>query len=989
MPPPLPPVTLQTDDVLHGFRVTHITPLQALQTVAYQLTHEKSGARLLHLHNGDPENLFAVAFRTPPPNDTGLPHILEHTVLCGSRKYPVKDPFVELLKTSLATFLNAMTYPDKTVYPCASMNEKDFFNLADVYCDAVFHPLITEAHFKQEGHHFDFATPGDTESPLVIKGIVYNEMKGAYSDLDGTIDRKTKLSICPDNAYGHDSGGDPDQIPSLTYDQFVNFHKTYYHPSNSLIFIYGNIPTEQHLAFLDRIYLSDFSRISIDTTIEAQPRWNGPKQETIPYPIGSEEDPEGKAAVVLTYLTCDITDAIRSLSMFLLSDYLLGNAASPLRKALIDSKLGEDLVQSGYFSYQRDTFFCVGLRGTEAEHTDTLSGLVQEVCSDLVQEGLDKGKVEASFHRLEISSREIQPRYPLLLMDRAYRTWLYDADPLHILQLNEHLKELRRRYETEENFLEAQLEEMIVNNPHYTLLTFTPDSDYVAGRERAFLKRMEEQKGEMSKEELEGLALEAGKLDEMQSAPNTPKALASLPRLSLSDVPPDPFELDTTKEVVAGRPLLLTDIFSNGMGYLNLAFDLRGLEDDLVDLLPLFADALTMMGAAGMDYAAMAEREAAHTGGVNASVIMGGRTDHPEFVQPLLILSAKALDEKLPRMLDILSDRFLRGDLADLGRLKDVVLQGRAAWRSDIVPNGNHYASLYASRHLSRSDALAERIGGISQLRTYDGFVNTFDKDQEAIVEKLFRIRDFLLARGRATASFVGAREQQKRLTPWLEELLSALKDEAPEDEQVDFEPSMEAREGIAAPAEVAFVATAFPAIPAGHPDAPALLLLGFQLSFGYLWNEVRVKRGAYGARAGYEPTSGLFRLASYRDPCIRETLETYESVVSHVHSEMDLSPSTLEQAIIGTIKTLDQPIRPGPAVGLALSRHLRKETPEFRKRFRSRLLSLQGEDFRRVAKETLEPAFRTAPVCVLSSREKLTEANKSLGKKGLSIIDL
>ncbi len=286
----MPTATLQEGDKRAGFTVSSVTPLPDLRAVAYLLAHEKSGAHLLHLHNEDPENLFTIAFRTPPPDSTGLPHILEHTVLCGSKKYPVKDPFVELLKKSVATFLNAMTYPDKTVYPCASMNEKDFFNIMDVYCDAVFHPLITEKHFKQEGHHLDFAEPGNPKSPLTIKGIVYNEMKGALSDLDGIIQHKTGRGIFPDNAYGLESGGDPEAIPDLTYEQFVDFYRAYYHPTNGLIFLYGNIPTERHLAFLDEKYLSGFDRLSIDTAIAPQPQWSEPVHETVPYPVGPNED---------------------------------------------------------------------------------------------------------------------------------------------------------------------------------------------------------------------------------------------------------------------------------------------------------------------------------------------------------------------------------------------------------------------------------------------------------------------------------------------------------------------------------------------------------------------------------------------------------------------------------------------------------------------------------------------------------------------------
>jgi len=985
----LPPIKLKKDDILHGFVVTDVTPLPEMRMVAYQLTHRKSDAGLLHLHTQDPENLFAIAFRTPPPDDTGLPHILEHTALCGSKKYPVKDPFVELLKTSLATFLNAMTYPDKTVYPCASMNEKDFFNLVDVYCDAALSSLITERHFKQEGHHLDFALPGDINSPLIIKGIVYNEMKGAYSDLDGAIERKTKLSICPDNAYGLDSGGDPDVIPTLTYDRFVEFYKTYYHPSNSLIFIYGNIPTEKHLAFLDREHLAAFDSISINTAIAPQPLWKEPRRETVPYPIGPNEDMAKKAAVVLTFLTGDATDMISSLSMTLLNDYLLGNAASPLRKALIDSKLGEDLTDSGYASYQRDTYFSVGLKGTEAKHTEAIANLVRTVCSELVEKGLEEKKVEATFHRLEIASREIYSRYPLLLMDRAYRTWLYDADPLHTLRLNEHLAELRRRYETEKGFFEQQLDRMIVDNPHFTLLTFVPDKDYVSSREKAFQEMMAARKAEMTPEMLAEVAREAGELDELQSAPNSPEALATLPRLALSDVPPEPFELTTTEEKVAGQSLLHTDIFSNGLSYLQLAFDLRGIEDELLDYLPLYADALMKMGAAGLDYAAMAEREAAFTGGVNAAVSVASSVSDCDFVRPLLVVSAKGLDSRLPQVLEIVADRILRGDLTDTNRLRDIVLQGRLQMRSSIIPSGNYYASLYAARHLSRNCAQAERLQGVTQLRMFEGLVQDVEKDPDIIVNKLSRIRDLLLARGRVCASFVGAEPQRQALSGWLSAFLGDLGEGTPADETNTFTPVLQTREGIATPAEVAFSATSLPAVPADHPDAPVLVLLSIHLSYGYLWNEVRVKRGAYGARAGYDSSSGIFNFSSYRDPCINETLETFQGVIDYIDREMDLSEDAMEQTIIGTVKTLDQPIRPGQAVAQTLGRYLRGETAQFRRDFRARLLSLAGEDIRRVAQQLLSPSFRTAPVCVLSSREKLEGANKTMGEAKLAITDL
>ena len=975
-------------DSIHGFMVEAVDDLDDIRSVAYLLNHEKSGARLLHLHSNDEENLFAIALRTPPPDHSGLPHILEHTVLCGSKRFPVKDPFLELIKTSLATFINAMTYPDKTVYPVASMNRKDFRNLATVYCDSVFHPLLREEHFKQEGHHFDFAEPGNTDSQLVIKGIVYNEMKGAYSDLDGCIWREQTKSICPDNAYGFDSGGDPEFIPSLTYEQFKAFHRTYYHPSNALIFIYGNIPTEEHLEFLERDYLSNFDRIDVDTSIVAQPRWDEPLEMTLPYPIGANEDTEGKTAVVITYLTNDVTEAIRSLSMNVLDYYLLGNAASPLRKALIDSKLGEELTDAGYDDSQRDTLFTVGLKGTEARRADAIVELVNTTCAELVKSGLEKEKVEAAFHRLELSSKEISSMYPLRLMDQVYSSWLYEGDPNYHLRLKEHLQDLRCRYETEEGFFEKQLKEMIVENPHYTVLTFTPDKEYVARKEEKSQKTLEEVRKGMSRELLETIAKEAAELDAMQSAPNTPEALATLPRLALSDVPPNSVELDTTELEVAGRPLLYTDVFSNGLNYLSLAFDLSGLDDVLIDYLPLFTSAMTKMGAGDDDYVVMAEREAASTGGVGAGASAGGHVLDPHRVQPFLKISSCALDAKFPEMLAILEDRILHFDLTDLERLKDIVRQRRVHLHSGIVSSGTQYASLHAKRKMSRNREISERLGGFTQIRFFDDLAGGLDDRQDQIVEKLAAIRDFIQANGRLTGSFVGGEAQLTQLQEWFGGFAGSLRDETPPRESIDYTPDLSAVEGVATPADVAFVAEVFPAVGATHPDAAVLTVLCHSLGLDYLFGEVRIKGGAYGANSSYSPIDGTISFGSYRDPNIKATLDVYHRIPDYIANQMDLSQDTMEQSIIGSIKRLDSPIRPSSAVGTAFSRFLTGSTREHRKQFRTRLLSVTGDDIRRVASELIEPGFTNAPVCVLSSREKLESANDEM-EGALEISDL
>ncbi len=987
---PVPTVDLQAGQQVHGFTVTRVTPVEDVRAVAVELTHLKSGAQVMHVHADDPENLFAVGFRTPPPDDTGLPHILEHSVLCGSERYPVKDPFVELLKTSLATFLNAMTYPDKTVYPCASMNEKDFFNLVGVYCDAAFFPRITEMHFKQEGHHLDFEEPGNPQSPLIVKGIVYNEMKGAYSDLDGTIGREESRRICPDNAYGKDSGGNPEAIPELTYAQFEAFHETYYHPANARIFIYGDIPTEKHLAFLDKEYLARFDRIDIDTNIGEQPRWTEPVRDTLPYPIGENEDPKGKTAVTLTWLTNDVADAVTTLAMNVVEYYLLGNAAAPLRKALIDSKFGEELTHAGYADYQRDAFFTVGLKGAEPDRADKIVGLVMDVLRYEIEAGFEAEKLEAAFHRLELASQEIGSAYPLRLMDRVYRSWLYEQDPTHHLRIRQRLAELREHYRSEPRFFESVAAKMLLENPHYAVLTFLPDKRFSREREEKFRARMDELRAKLSDQDVARIVEEARELEAMQGTPNPPEALATLPKLTLQDVSPDPLPLDTEVLAVNGRPLLATDVFSSGLCYLNLAVDLRGLDDELYDYLPLFTEALSKMGAEGCDFVAMAEREAACCGGIHASVSANGRFDDPAHLQPFLTVSTRCLERKFGDMLGVLDDRLLRFDPTDVERLKDVILQGKVHWRSRVVPSGNRFAALRAARYLSRNAALAERFSGITQVRLFEKLAAIFDKERDGLIEKLSRIRDFLHARGRFTASIVAPDRAADGLRQWYGDFLALLRDDTPPAMDGDYMKVQQAqREGVALPAAVAFVASVFPAVPPTDELAPALLLLGQHLSYGYLWQEIRAKRGAYGAHAHYTGYNGVWGYFSYRDPCIVETLQAYAGVADHVVNEMDLSPAGVEQAVIGTVKTLDRPIRPGDAVGAAMARYLGGEDDAFRADFRRRLLSLTGEQIRRAAEEVLRPGFANAPVCVVSSREKLEAANAVLGEKALAVEDL
>ena len=959
----------------NGFLIRQIVPLPNMLMTAVELQHERSGAKMLHLAAADPENLFSIAFRTPPPDDTGLPHILEHTVLCGSQRYPVKDPFVELLKTSLATFLNAFTYPDRTCYPCSSMNAGDFRNLMRVYCDAVFFPTISEDHFRQEGHHLEFLPDGQP----IIKGVVYNEMRGVYSDPDGILDRHIQRLLFESNAYGRDYGGDPRAIPQLTYQQFVDFHRAYYHPSNSWIFTYGDVPLADTLKILDEEYLSRFDTLGLDSAIKPLRRWSEPRQGVFSYPLDAGDSDQARTDIAVAYATNDRRDVIENLAMKVVDIYLLDNAASPLRKALIDSRLGEELGASGHADHQRDTYFIVTLKGSEKDRAEAVEKLVLATVADECANGFAEEKVESALHRLELASREIKPQYPIRLLERVFGSWLYDSSPLDQVDISGWLDKLRAAMRENPRFLEETAKKWLVDNPHRLRVTLVPDKEYVERSDRETAEQVKGIVAALSPAQRDEAAEIARRLERMQSEGNTPEALATLPRLAKSDVSPDPLPLPYTVERVAEHDLLRAPMYAGGVGYLNVNLRLDGLNKDDLVWLPLLCEALGKSGAAGLDYAEMAEREAAATGALDFSAGLSTHVEGPDRAALKLTVWLKALDNDWPKALDIMGDRLFRADFGDRDRLRDIVLQSRMSWRNQIVPSGNAYAALYAARNLTPALAASELLAGCTQGRFMDALAGRIDAELPGLPDRLAVLRDKLLAGATPTAALIGADASHAATRDWYAANMARFGGTGGAQALPKVTPDS-SRIGLAAPADVAFAARALPAPALADPDAAALVLLGIQLSYGYLWNEVRVKGGAYGVRAGLDGQRGSFNFSSFRDPNINRTLAAFSGAAAFVEKEMDLSPAGIEQCIIGTVKTLDVPMRPPSAVVTVMGRHLGGDDEAFRRAFRTRLLNLDADAIRGAARRVFA-AMETAPVCVLSSRERIGEENKTSDK--------
>jgi hypothetical protein len=977
---------MNANDRINGFLVRRITPLEKLRGTSYELLHEKTGARILHIHNDDAENLFSVTFPTPPSDDTGVPHILEHSVLAGSRHYRVKDPFFEMVKCSMATFINAMTGSDYTVYPVASNVRQDFYNLAEVYWDAVFHPLLTEKTFEREGHHLEFADKKDPASDLIIKGIVYNEMKGARSSPEAKVNDLIEKKLWPDTPYGKDAGGDPDKIPDLTWQGLRDFHRRFYQPANAYIFLYGDIPTADHLKFLgDR--LNELTAVDTRVKLPPQPRWTQPRIIKDVYPVAPTDETAGKSFIVLNWLTGSGVDVAEVFAFSALERILVGNQSAPLRKALIDSKLGEDLSHTGFWTNGIDTSFHIGLKGTEPDRADRVLKLIQDTLAEVATRGVSREQFDSALQQLAYRYLEISPSFPLHLMGNVTSMWLYGADPLTLLHAETHIQKLKDDFAANPKLFSDLIQRKLLSNPHRLMLVVQPDREIQPRKDAEFADKMKKLKASMSPADLDHVRKNQQELDALLDEPNSPEAIASLPQLRVKDLPPKPRHIKTAVENLTGGGVLLrSDVFANGVNYLQVSFDLTGLPPDLYPYLPLFGDCIHKMGAAGQDYAAIAQRVAAFTGGIGFSVALSTRVDDPKKLIQQATFSTKFLDDKAPDALTLLRDVMFEIDPRDIPRLKDVLLQSRAHQRMRPNSDGMGLALRHAARGLNLEAHLNEILGGIPQINLFEKIT---ESDPNPLLERIDAIRKFLLNPARMNVSFTGAdkpaNEVRKRISDWR----AAMKQTPIQETPTDFRPqSTPRREGLAAPMNVAYCTMVMPAHHISHPDAPRLSVAARLLSLGYVLEEVRFKGTAYGGGCGYNGSGRAWTFNSYRDPWINRTLDVYTASLKHI-KEATWTQGDVDRAIIGTAKEGERPIRPPQATGTTLWRHLVGDTPDNRNARHAAMLEVTLKDVRRVLIEQFETNASAASICVTSSRKKLEEANTERPDQKLEITDI
>ena len=974
---------------IDGFVVEQITPMPELRATAIRLTHKKSGARILHLYSpSDSENCFAVTFPTPPPDDTGLPHILEHAVLGGSRKFPVREPFFEMVKMSMATFINAMTSQSYTVYPVASNVKKDFFNLAEVYLDAVFHPCITEDTFRREGHHLALEDNTDTTSPLKVSGIVYSEMKGAFSMPDQMMWKLGARGLFPDTPLGRDSGGDPDHIPELTYEQFLDFHRERYHPSNGLFFIYGDIPTAEHLGFLAPV-LNEFDRRDVHVETPRQPRWTEPRRTEQEYPVGPQEDTASRTFITLNWIVGDSLKPETETDWKVLSTLLLGSDAAPLKKALIDSKLGADTFFSGAWGDSYELEFHVGIKGSEPDRADAFEKLVLQTLQRIADETFPVERVESAFQQLAYETLEVNTLFPLHLLFSTVAAWPFNADPLTFLSARKHLEDCHARYAADPQMFNRLLREGLLDNTHRLRVVLRPDREAQTRADADFAARMAKLRAGMTDQQVADIAKSAEALAAAQGVANSQEALAKLPQLKTSDLPDKPRNIPTEVAKVADMTVLRNDVFSNGVNYIEIDMDLAGLPVELYGWLTRFREAVSKMGIAGQDFARVAERRTACTGGLWAGPRNWKHATNQDETLRRFSFGLKTLDSQAENALGLLGDLIFSLDPRDRERLRDVITQSQAWYRTSLVDNGMATALRQASRGFSLAAAIEHQFNSPEALRKIESLNGNFDTCSEQIMLNIESIREFLARHARWTVSFTGSDTVFRTLTKTLENWSSRRDSETIPDLPPPFTPfTNPPREGLAGEMKVAHCVKVMPAPHLAHPDVPLFRLGVYLARFDYLLPEIRFKGNAYGANIRHDDTLGTLCLSSFSDPNIVETLEVFDRLRDHVTSQA-WSQTDIDRAIIGSAKDAEKPIRPAEANSSALMRLLRGDTDDLRETRYAASLRATPKSVKEAMLRVLDTNEHKAAFCVVSSKTKLQEANKRLGKKNLAVSDI
>lgn len=950
--------------------------VESLNIDVAEYRHRKTGAQHIHISTDNPENVFLVALRTVPHDSTGVAHILEHTALCGSEKYPVRDPFFMMIRRSLNTFMNAFTSSDWTAYPFASQNRKDFNNLLDVYLDAVFFSRLDELDFCQEGHRVEFAEPENPDSPLVYKGVVYNEMKGAMSSVSSTLWHTMCEYLYPTTTYHYNSGGDPACIPDLTYEQLKSFYKTHYHPSNAIFMTFGDIPAAELQESFEDKALSRFDKIDVHIAVPDEQRYREPLTVEQPYAFNEEGSADEKTHIVMGWLLGKATDLEASMEAHLLCSVLLDNSASPLQRALETTSLGTSpSPMCGLDDSQRELCFLCGIEGSESNRADDLEKLVLDVLRDVAENGIPQEQLEASLHQLELQQREIggdSYPYGLQLILTSLTSATHRGDPIALLNLDPVLEKLRANIQDPE-YIKQLTRRLLLDNLHRVRLTMSPDTQLSAQREALEAEKLAAIKNKLDAEGKQAVVARAEALKQRQERKDDESIL---PKVGLEDVPPEMAYVSATDRQTSPLPLTRYSAGTNGLVYQQVILSLPTFSNEQLDLLPIYCQSLTELGVGDKDYLGTQLWQSRVCGSINAYASVRGKPDDVQHLSGFMTLSAKGLSNNHGELSELMQATLESVHFDELSRIRELIAQTRARRESSVTGNGHSLAMTAASSGISPGARLTHHWGGLAGIQ----YIKQLDAaladsgELERLAQQLVEIHQLIL---NAPRQYLLVGEEEK-LADYRQTLQQHASGGTTDGFQAFSQPGVNqpVAEMWKANTQVNFCAKAYPTVPTAHPDAAPLTVLGGFLRNGYLHRAIREQGGAYGGGASQENNVGAFRFYSYRDPRIEGTLNDFDAALDWLQNESH-EWQQVEEAILGVIGSLDKPGSPAGEAKETFHAELFGRTREVRENFRNRVRQVQLDDLKRVAATYLTPERASTAVITNPDQAKLADALK------------
>ena len=945
--------------------------VEDVQSDGFILRHKKSGARIAILSNNDDNKVFYIGFRTPPEDETGVPHIIEHTTLCGSKKFPVKDPFIELAKGSLNTFLNAMTYPDKTVYPVASCNDQDFKNLMDVYLDAVFNPNITkyEEIFKQEGWHYELIGKDDE---LKINGVVYNEMKGAYSSPDEVLSSQIYRSLFPDNTYSKDSGGNPEYIPKLTYEAYLDFYHKYYHPSNSYIYLYGDMDVVERLVWLDKEYLSLYDYKKVNSEINKQPAFDEIKNVEAQYSITMDDSQENKTYLSYNRVVGDTLDEMLYQAFDVLDYALVSSPGAPVKQALIDAGIGDD-VYGSYDAGILQPVFSFVAKNANASQADEFESIIENTLKEVVKTGINKEALLAGINSSEFKFREADfGQFPkgLLFGLNCLDSWLFDdMKPFIHLECLGTFAKLRKAVDTD--YFEKLIQEYLLDNTHGSSVTVKPKRGLGNEREEALAKELSDYKASLSDEEIKKLIEDTEHLKKYQEEPSSDEDLRKLPMLTRADMKKNAMPFSNIEDELSDVKVVRHDIESNGIDYISFLFDAGDFAQSELGYLGFFTNALGLVSTEKYSYTDLANATNIYTGGIST-----GTASHPDikdrnnFVFKFEV-KLKVLEKNLDKALELMEQMLLTSDFTDTKRLGELVAQIKARLQANLSSSGHLVAAMRSMSSFSRYALYQDELKGVAFYRSICCIEKELSESPKSVSDKLAAIAKKLFARNRMLISFTGNNEAYGNAKPSLEKVIAGFDKMSAVGNQAEVHFNT-AKEAFIDASQIQYVAKTGDFICEGYEYTGALRLLRIILSYDYLWINVRVKGGAYGCMNTFL-RSGESYFVSYRDPNLSDTLDVYDRIPEYIKS---FSPDERDMTkyIIGTFSALDTPMNPEAKGSRSLSAYLEGITYEQIQKERNEILNAQPEDIRRLA-DLVEAVLKKDSICVIGNENMIKES--------------